>query len=67
MVRPQDSAKKAAGKIKFEGLMMHGTEGTEFLKIKKSDKIRPGRMPDFFKIKEVLLIISYVSSDIFGS
>ena len=65
MVRPQDSAKKASGKIKFEGMMMYGTDGTKFSMIKKSDKIRPGRMSEFFKIKEVLKKIFSIKSSFY--
>jgi glycerol-3-phosphate O-acyltransferase / dihydroxyacetone phosphate acyltransferase len=53
VVRPQDTAKKGVGQIRFEGLKMFG-KGTEFTKLKKGDKIRPGRSPDGYKVKEVI-------------
>ncbi len=50
--RPQDYAKKAAGRLKFEGTVVIG-EGTEFTKIKKGDKIRPGKSPDVYKLIDI--------------
>jgi glycerol-3-phosphate O-acyltransferase/dihydroxyacetone phosphate acyltransferase len=54
--RAMDSAKKGPGKICLVGMHMYG-EGTSFKSIiagDKGDRIRPGRSPDAYKVKEVL-------------
>ena len=53
VARPQDSAVKGVGTIKFEGLNLHG-ENTTFSTLKKGDKLRPGRSPHAYKIKTVI-------------
>jgi glycerol-3-phosphate O-acyltransferase / dihydroxyacetone phosphate acyltransferase len=53
VARPQDTAVKGVGQIRFEGLRLTG-QGTAFLSLKKGDKIRPGRSPDAYKIKLVV-------------
>jgi len=51
--RPQDKAKKGIGKIYFDGMRLVGS-GTEFTKLHKGDKIRPGRSPDAYRLKSVV-------------
>ena len=53
VARPQDSAKKGIGRIRFDGLRLIGN-GTFFTKLKKGDKIRPGRSPHAYKLKVVI-------------
>jgi glycerol-3-phosphate O-acyltransferase/dihydroxyacetone phosphate acyltransferase len=53
VARPQDSAQKGPGKIRFEGLRLRG-DGTAFTSLKKGDKLRPGRSPNAYKVKAVL-------------
>lgn len=51
--RPQDKAKKGPGKIYFDNQRMIGS-GTAFSNLQKGDKIRPGRSPDAYRVKEVI-------------
>lgn len=53
VARPQDNAIRGPGKVKLEGYRVIG-EGTQFKKLIKGDKIRPGRTPDGYQIKEVI-------------
>ena len=53
VARPQDSAKKGKGSIRFEGLRLMG-RGTSFTTLKKGDKLRPGRSPNAYKVKVVI-------------
>lgn len=53
VVRPQDTAKRGLGKVRFEGLRLLG-QGTSFTTLKKGDKLRPGRSANAYKIKTVL-------------
>lgn len=53
VARPQDSAVKGPGKIRFDGLKLLG-EGTLFSKLEKGDKLRPGRSPNAYKVKLVI-------------
>lgn len=53
VARPQDTAVKGVGRVRFEGLQLHG-ENTTFLSLKKGDKLRPGRSPYAYKVKTVL-------------
>lgn len=51
--RPQDQAKRGPGTVKFEGLKLIGDK-TQFTAFAKGDRLRPGRSPTAFKIKEVI-------------
>lgn len=53
VIRPQDNSVKGVGKVKFEGNLLHG-QNTEFKKLLKGDKIRPGKTPDGYQVKEIL-------------
>jgi glycerol-3-phosphate O-acyltransferase/dihydroxyacetone phosphate acyltransferase len=53
VARPQDSAKKGPGRIRFDGLQLFG-DGTKFTGLKKGEKIRPGRSPNAYKVKQVI-------------
>lgn len=53
VARPQDTAVKGAGQLRFEGLRLQG-ENTAFLSLKKGDKLRPGRSPHAYKILHVI-------------
>jgi len=53
VARPQDKAVKGAGRIKFDKLKIVG-DGTYFTKLKKGDKIRPGRSPSTYRVQEVI-------------
>ena len=53
VARPQDKAAKGMGRIKFEKLKIYG-ENTYFTKLKKGDKIRPGRSPATYRIIEII-------------
>jgi len=52
--RPQDMAKKGVGKVKIQGLKLIGEEGTTFTMLKKGDKLRPGRSPNAFRVKNII-------------
>lgn len=51
--RPQDQAQKGQGKISFDGLKVLGQD-TKFTQIQRGDKIRPGRSPTAYKLKDVV-------------
>ena len=51
--RPQDQAKAGPGKVYFDGLKILG-ENTAFTQLKKGDKLRPGKSPESYRIKEVI-------------
>ena len=53
VARPQDTAKKGTGTIRFEGLRLMG-RGTAFTTLKKGDKLRPGRSPNAYKVKAII-------------
>ena len=50
VARPQDNARPGPGTIRFEGLRCIG-EGTEFTKLVKGDRIRPGKSADSFRLR----------------
>ena len=62
VARPQDKAMKGMGRIKFEKLKIIG-EGTCFLKLKKGDKIRPGRSPSTYRVQEVISDVEGILSE----
>jgi glycerol-3-phosphate O-acyltransferase/dihydroxyacetone phosphate acyltransferase len=51
--RPQDAATKGPGKIFFDQLKLKG-QNTFFTKLSKGDKLRPGRSPETYHVKEVI-------------
>ena len=53
VARPQDTAQKGTGTIRFEGLRLMG-RGTSFTTLKKGAKLRPGRSPNAYKVKAVI-------------
>lgn len=53
VARPQDNAKRGPGTILLEGLTVTGKD-TKFTEIKKGDKIRLGKSPDGYRLKEVI-------------
>jgi glycerol-3-phosphate O-acyltransferase / dihydroxyacetone phosphate acyltransferase len=53
VARPQDTAVKGTGRVRFEGLRLQG-EDTTFTTLKKGDKVRPGRSAHGYKVKLVL-------------
>jgi glycerol-3-phosphate O-acyltransferase/dihydroxyacetone phosphate acyltransferase len=63
--RPQDCAKAGPGKIKFDGLKIIGTD-TKFTAIKKGDRIRPGKSPESYRIKEVISDNEGILADEYG-
>lgn len=63
--RPQDQARKGPGKIKFDGLKCIG-EGTEFTKLKKGDKIRPGKSPEAYKFKTIISDTEGILAELVG-
>eukprot|EP00597_Dinobryon_sp_UTEXLB2267_P004777 CAMPEP_0170077660 /NCGR_PEP_ID=MMETSP0019_2-20121128/14427_1 /TAXON_ID=98059 /ORGANISM="Dinobryon sp., Strain UTEXLB2267" /LENGTH=590 /DNA_ID=CAMNT_0010290111 /DNA_START=209 /DNA_END=1981 /DNA_ORIENTATION=- len=54
VARPQDKAQPGVGMICFEGLRILGKNGTKFTQLEKGDRIRPGKSPESYKIKEVI-------------
>jgi glycerol-3-phosphate O-acyltransferase / dihydroxyacetone phosphate acyltransferase len=63
--RPQDHARKGLGRICFVDFTMLG-EGTDFTQLHKGDKIRPGRSPDAYRIKEIVSDTEVLLADDFG-
>lgn len=54
VARPQDNAQKGPGKIMFDGLRIKGSQETKFSQLKKGDRIRPGKSPESYRVKEVI-------------
>lgn len=52
VTRPQDLAEKGVGTVKLNGTTVIGQD-TQFLKLKKGDKIRPGKSVDGYTIKSI--------------
>eukprot|EP01038_Epipyxis_sp_PR26KG_P008093 gene8093-10962_t len=65
VARPQDKAVAGQGRICFVGLKLMG-EGTSFTTLKKGDKLRPGRSPDSYKVKEVISDTEGILVDEYG-
>lgn len=53
VARPQDKAKPGPGKIYFDGLLVYG-DGTKFTKLEKGTKIRPGKSPEMYRLKDII-------------
>ena len=53
VTRPQDQAEKGVGTVTLNGTTVTGKD-TQFLKLKKGDKIRPGKSPDGYTIKAII-------------
>ncbi len=53
VARPQDAAVAGPGRIRFEGLVVRG-QATQFTKLGKGDKLRPGRSPDSYRVKDIV-------------
>lgn len=52
VTRPQDQAEKGPGMIKIVGSTVMGKD-TNFLTLKKGDKVRPGKCADGYTIKSI--------------
>lgn len=52
--RAQDTARPGPGKICFDGLRLLGKDGTKFTELGKGYRIRPGKSPESYKVKEVI-------------
>lgn len=53
VARPQDKARAGPGRIYFDKNRIIG-DGTQFTKLKKGDKVRPGKSAEVYKVAEVL-------------
>jgi glycerol-3-phosphate O-acyltransferase/dihydroxyacetone phosphate acyltransferase len=63
--RPQDMARKGPGKLKFDRMKVIG-EGTEFTKLQKGDKIRPGKSPEAYKFKTIISDTEGILTELVG-
>lgn len=63
--RPQDSARKGSGKVRFEGLKLLG-DGTKFTSIQRGEKLRPGRSSESYKIQEVISDTEAILGEVSG-
>lgn len=63
--RPQDKAVAGPGRLYFDGVKVVG-EGTLFTQISKGQKIRPGRSPELYRLKQVISDTEAILAEEYG-